>query len=354
MPISLLRLGLRPVQLSPTLRLTAFFAATSLPAGLSAGSLNAQARSIDFTYGRWWRDDPAVTYTVALRRPLLGPFDLGLGVSHLDDSRSTIDRTQTGADVSIGLGRSGTGLYLVASTGLAMRHDDGNLDANWSAGGGYGLRLLSFLTLAIEGRYRVEDRGVQGFWRLATLDRRGFVLLARVGIGSGPPPPPPTPSASPSSSEPSFSPPSDREIRRSARKDGVSKESAALAADVVRTALEAMGSPYRWGGSDEEGYDCSGLIQYAYGEHGILLPRVSRDQTRTGSLIERAVTALRPGDILGFALTGGGVSHVGLYVGDGMFIHSASSGVKLSSLTVSDPDNRWWRDRWVTVRRVLN
>ncbi len=350
MPISLLRLELRPVHFSPTLRLTAFLAATSLPAGLSAGSLNAQARSIDFTYGRWWRDDPAVSYTGALRRPRLGPFDLGLGVSHLDDSRSTIDRTQTGADVSIGLGRSGTGLYLVASAGLAMRHGDGNLDANWSAGGGYGLRLLSFLTLAIEGRYRVEDRGVQGFWRLNPLDRRGFVLLGRVGIGSGSR----TPSVSPSSSEPSFSPPSDREIRRSARRGGVSKESAALAVDVVRTALEAMGSPYRWGGSDEEGYDCSGLIQYAYGEHGILLPRVSRDQVRAGPFIERAVTALRPGDILGFALTGGGASHVGLYVGDGMFIHSASSGVKLSSLTVSDPDNRWWRARWVTVRRVLN
>ena len=350
MPISLLRLGLRPVQLTPTLRLTAFLAATPLPAGLSAGSLSAQGRSIDFTYGRWWRDDPAVSYTVALRRPLLGPFDLGLGVSHLDDSRSTIDRTQTGADVSIGLGRSGTGLYLVASTGLAMRHDDGNLDANWSAGGGYGLRLLSFLTLAIEGRYRVEDSRVQGFWSLEPLDRRGFVLMGRLGIGSRPPKRP----VSPSPREPSFSPPTNREVRRSARHDGVSQESAALSVEVVRTALEAMGSPYRWGGSDEEGYDCSGLIQYAYGEHGILLPRVSRDQVRTGSLIERAVTALRPGDILGFALTGGGVSHVGLYVGDGMFIHSASSGVKLSSLTASDPDNRWWRDRWVTVRRVLN
>ncbi len=122
---------------------------------------------------------------------------------------------------------------------------------------------------------------------------------------------------------------------------------------MVETALDVMGTPYRWGGNDQDGYDCSGLIQYAYGEHGILLPRVSRDQARMGTAVDRDAGRLAPGDILAFSVDGGGVSHVGLYVGDGRFIHSASSGVKLSSLSADDPDSRWWRARWVGARRVL-
>jgi cell wall-associated NlpC family hydrolase len=115
-----------------------------------------------------------------------------------------------------------------------------------------------------------------------------------------------------------------------------------------------MGTPYRWGGTGEDGYDCSGLIQYAYGEHGILLPRTSRDQSRLGVLVGKDISELRPGDILGFSTTGAGVTHVGLYVGDGSFIHSASSGVKVSSLDGSDGDSRYWRQRWISARRILN
>jgi cell wall-associated NlpC family hydrolase len=70
--------------------------------------------------------------------------------------------------------------------------------------------------------------------------------------------------------------------------------------------------------------------------------------------VERRVGALVPGDILGFAVSGGGISHVGLYVGGGEFIHSSSAGVRLSSLTATDPDSRWWQQRWVAARRILN
>jgi cell wall-associated NlpC family hydrolase len=125
------------------------------------------------------------------------------------------------------------------------------------------------------------------------------------------------------------------------------------AAGVVQTALDAIGTPYRWGGRADNGFDCSGLIQYAYGEQGILLPRRSRDQVRTGTLVETEAGSLRPGDILGFAENGRRVSHVGLYIGDGAFIHSSSSGVRLSSLTSDDPYSQWWQARWVTARRVL-
>ena len=115
-----------------------------------------------------------------------------------------------------------------------------------------------------------------------------------------------------------------------------------------------MGSPYEWGGTDANGFDCSGLVQYAYGQHGIVLPRVSQDQMRMGQAISKDVAALRPGDVLGFSAEGSArITHVGLYVGDGEFIHSSSSGVKLSSLLTDAGDGRWWRERWVSVRRLV-
>jgi cell wall-associated NlpC family hydrolase len=134
----------------------------------------------------------------------------------------------------------------------------------------------------------------------------------------------------------------------------MTENAAATAASVVETALEAMGTPYQWGGTDANGFDCSGLIQYAYGQHGIILPRVSRDQARTGIAVKKSVEALAPGDVLTFSVDGSGISHVALFVGDGMFIHSSSQGVRLSSLTASDGDSQWWRARWVGARRVLN
>ncbi|NIN50161.1 MAG: hypothetical protein GTN62_08620 [Gemmatimonadales bacterium] len=310
----------------------------------------AQGSGFDIAYGRWWHEEPAETYTASYYHRLFGAFHYGLGLFHLDDSRSTLDRTQTGGEISLALGRSGGGLYLVAAAGLGMRRGDGNWDAHWSAGAGYGLSLLSFLSVGVEARYRVEDRDVRGFWRLSPSDRRGMVLQGRLAIGFGSSGPPRT--GRPGAER--FDPPSDGDIAAAAGGDGVSRESAELAVRVVQTALDAMGTPYRWGGNDENGYDCSGLVQYAYGEHGILLPRVSRDQARLGMLVDRRLEALRPGDILAFSASGNGVSHVGLYVGDGTFIHSASSGVRLSRLTASDPEGRWWRQRWVEARRILN
>ena len=126
------------------------------------------------------------------------------------------------------------------------------------------------------------------------------------------------------------------------------------AADVVQTALESLGTPYVWGGTADNGFDCSGLIQYAYGEHGIRLPRMSREQAHVGAEIMPAPEALRPGDILLFAArSGAGVTHVGMYVGELRFIHSSSQGVKLSRLDPRDPEGAYWLERWVGARRVM-
>lgn len=122
-----------------------------------------------------------------------------------------------------------------------------------------------------------------------------------------------------------------------------------LADQVVELALAKIGSPYEWGGTDANGFDCSGLIQFAYGEYGIRLPRVSRAQIRAGSPVGLAVDLLRPGDVLGFSRdVQGETSHVGLFVGDDRFIHSSTSGVRVSNLT--DP---YWKARLVAARRIV-
>lgn len=304
---------------------------------------------MSLSYGAWWHDQTSVHYGFAYDRSLFGPIGFGLGGFYLDDSGAPIDRTQTGAELLLTAGHRHRGWYGLASVGLGIDHDDGNADASWSAGLGYAIPVLPFLAIGLEARYRVEDTGVSGFWRLDPLDRRGFSLAGRVVVGKGlrrsgtprrggaaPTPRRPVPVVVPVD-------------------DGSMPEDVArVASSVVTTALEAMGTPYRWGGSGATGYDCSGLIQWAYGQHGIILPRTSRDQARQGVQVERRVAALNPGDILAFAEGGGGVTHVGLYVGDGQFIHSSSTGVRLSGLEASDPEARWWRDRWVAARRILH
>jgi cell wall-associated NlpC family hydrolase len=117
-----------------------------------------------------------------------------------------------------------------------------------------------------------------------------------------------------------------------------------------------MGRPYRYGGTgaDGSGFDCSGLIQYAYGRHGITLPRTSADQAREGKKVDRKVASLAPGDLLTFSNRGGPVTHVGLYLGERRFIHSATRGVQVSVLSAEDPYGRWWYTRWVGARRIVN
>lgn len=119
---------------------------------------------------------------------------------------------------------------------------------------------------------------------------------------------------------------------------------------VVDIALASIGTPYLWGGSDANGFDCSGLIRFAYREAGIRLPRTSSAQMRAGMRVQADPALLRVGDILGFSADRPGrTDHVGLYVGAGDFIHSSSSGVRVSSL-----HDRYWRAKLVAVRRVVD
>ncbi|MDZ4655881.1 MAG: NlpC/P60 family protein [Coriobacteriia bacterium] len=98
----------------------------------------------------------------------------------------------------------------------------------------------------------------------------------------------------------------------------------------IETALSYHGIPYVWGGASTSGFDCSGLVMYVFGQHGVNLPHYSGAQFQLGAKIVPA--DLRPGDVVFF---GSPVHHVGIYVGGGYFIHAPRTGdfVKLSRLT---------------------
>ena len=112
-------------------------------------------------------------------------------------------------------------------------------------------------------------------------------------------------------------------------------EDTVLRTGIVETAQSFLGLPYQWGGSSaERGFDCSGLTMAVYRLNGLILPRTSRDQFRAGTEVARR--DLGKGDLVFFAFTGWRkISHVGIYVGDGWFIHSPGEGkvVRIDSLS---------------------
>ncbi|HEU0194565.1 MAG TPA: C40 family peptidase [Bryobacteraceae bacterium] len=93
---------------------------------------------------------------------------------------------------------------------------------------------------------------------------------------------------------------------------------------VARLALDYRGRPYVYGGSGPDGFDCSGFTRYVYARVGIALPHSSYAQWGSGRHVSR--TQLRPGDLVFFA----GLSHVGLYLGHGRFIHAPHTGLDVS------------------------
>jgi cell wall-associated NlpC family hydrolase len=102
------------------------------------------------------------------------------------------------------------------------------------------------------------------------------------------------------------------------------------AQQVVALAQRYLGTPYRWGGSQPGGFDCSGLLQYVWGQRGVKIPRTSQQQFKTGVPINKG--QLRPGDAVFFE--GSAPGHVGMYLGGGKFIESPHSGavVRISNL----------------------
>jgi len=128
--------------------------------------------------------------------------------------------------------------------------------------------------------------------------------------------------------------------------DPRTQDSGARGNEVVELAEGFLGTPYRSGGTTTNGVDCSGLTYAVYREVGVKLPRSSDDQARVGEAVSR--DELAPGDLVFFG-SGSNVSHVGIYAGDGEFIHASTSA---RSVRFDRLDTKYFDQRFVTARRV--
>jgi cell wall-associated NlpC family hydrolase len=119
--------------------------------------------------------------------------------------------------------------------------------------------------------------------------------------------------------------------------------------EIVQQALAALGVSYRRGGaSPDAGFDCSGLVVHVYREaYGLVLPRTAREQSGTGRPV--AVSELKPGDLVFYNTRNRPFSHVGIYVGDGRFIHAPKPG---ASVRVERMSVGYWSKRYQGARRI--
>src|SRR5215207_8363837 len=118
-------------------------------------------------------------------------------------------------------------------------------------------------------------------------------------------------------------------------------------ASLLTTALGLRGTPYRLGGNDPTGFDCSGFVRYVFAQLGHQLPREVQAQFKAGRPIAR--DEIRPGDLVFFETVSKGASHVGIALGNDEFVHAPSSRgvVRVESYTID-----YWKQRYVGARRL--
>lgn len=131
--------------------------------------------------------------------------------------------------------------------------------------------------------------------------------------------------------------------------NGGSSSTTSIRQDVVTNAKRLLGTPYVWGGTSPSGFDCSGFTQYVMKQSGITLPRTTTEQYKVGTYVAKG--DLQLGDLVFLQNTyRAGISHVGIYIGDGKIIHASSSkGVTTSSLSSS-----YYTKHYYGARRVIN
>jgi hypothetical protein len=314
--------------LSCTLVLT--FVASRLPA----------QDAVYVTGGRVLAGTPtAQSWYLTLEKDISGPLGADASLLMLPGSPSANGNLfGAGADLTLFGASTGVPTVFVGVSGGIGAAGQSKL---W-ASGSFGLRM-PFIIL---GPIRIM---AEGRWRSLTISGRNGI---EVGIAAGYRSRARGTTAPQPESAGLWVPPPTADILRSR---GIPDAKARLLGNVVNTALEEMGQPYLWGGTGNGsgGFDCSGLIQYAYGRYSISIPRTSVGQAGAGIAIRRDLETLLPGDILVFSEHGDQPTHVGLYVGDGKFIHSASRGVRLSQLSENDTEGRLWLRRWIGVRRIV-
>ncbi|WP_078378868.1 cell wall-binding repeat-containing protein [Sutcliffiella halmapala] len=115
---------------------------------------------------------------------------------------------------------------------------------------------------------------------------------------------------------------------------------------LISTAKNYIGTPYVWGGTTPNGFDCSGYTQFVFKQYGIHLPRQTSDQWSAG----KSISAPQVGDLVFFETYQAGPSHVGIYIGNNEFIHAGSTrGVEITSMS-----NSYWSPRYLGAKRVIN
>jgi cell wall-associated NlpC family hydrolase len=131
------------------------------------------------------------------------------------------------------------------------------------------------------------------------------------------------------------------------RSSGASGRSSIDGYALAGTALSLRGIPYRNGGTDPNGFDCSGFTQYVFGQYGVALPREVREQYQVGKSVRPE--DLAPGDILFFSTTEPGPSHVAIAIGGDEFVHAPSStGV----VRVEHLSSTYWAPRFLAAKRL--
>ena len=131
-----------------------------------------------------------------------------------------------------------------------------------------------------------------------------------------------------------------RRLQASTSSAGAEKDGA----DVVAVAKRYLGTPYMWGGSGPGGFDCSGLVMWAYAQVGVSLPHSSYGQYGYGVPVSR--DQLQPGDLVFFD----GLGHVGIYIGGDQFVHAPHTG---DVVKISSHDEACYAATYVGARRIL-
>jgi cell wall-associated NlpC family hydrolase len=226
----------------------------------------------------------------------------------------------------------------------------------WSYGLGTAIPLTRWLALDLEARYRMPHEtdptalpaGVGAGWEA----RSGLAFRLGGGRATAHRPAPATRPAPARSAPPRTGPGAIPLGAASAPAREAS--AAAIAHNALSAADRYVGIRYVWGGNTpSEGFDCSGFVRYIFAQHGIQLPRVSRDQAGAGQWLPPRLDALAPGDLMFYAGRDGVIDHVAIYAGDGRIIHASATGrgVRYDDLTSSR--GHYYATRMVAARRVI-
>lgn len=132
-------------------------------------------------------------------------------------------------------------------------------------------------------------------------------------------------------------------------------DTAGIIIPLLEKAREQIGTPYRRGGTSPKGFDCSGFVRFVFGAFGIGLNRSSGSQAVQGDAV--ALNQIQPGDLLFFKTRGwqNRISHVGIYLGDGQFIHAGSwGGPSKRCVKVSFLDSTYYANRLVSAQRLFS